>query len=171
MTNKQIHTDEQLLAQVDELAKEISPKRDLWPGIEQAIAAQSQEVSTLASNDWSAWSKIAAAFAPVALVLGLWFNTPAVVDGQNELFNPVVASFEIQKRQLLKQVSSNTTVVENWQHSLVELEQAEAALLKALQSQPGEPALINMLTQVYQQQLNLIQKAHKPELNTQFSQI
>jgi predicted Zn-dependent protease len=55
-------------------------------------------------------------------------------------------------------------VTENWQMSLKELEEAEASLMKALKQQPDDPALMKMLTQVYQQQINLIQKAHRPQL-------
>ena len=161
-----------VLQQVDTLAKDIAPNRDLWPGIEQAInnAPQHREYE----KSWSSYSKIAASFAPIALVLGLWLGPNLMADNEQnteQLFSSIAAGFDIQKRQLLIQVSDQPTAVENWQESLKELEQAEKALIKALQSQPEDPALMKMLYQVYQQQLELIQTAHKPELASKFRQI
>lgn len=161
-----------VLQQAGRLHKEITPSRDLWPGIEQAINNLPQQRQT--EHSWSSYSKIAASFAPIALVLGLWLG-PEVMNDNTEhgeqLFNPIAAGFEIQKRQLLIQVSDQVSAVNNWQESLKELEQAEQALIKALQSQPEDPALMKMLYQIYQQQLDLIQRAHKPELASKFSQI
>lgn len=164
-----------LTTKVNELPDEITPERDLWPGIEKAIGNMPQQREfDQGSRHWQTWSKVAASFAPVALVLGLWLSPEFNAGSENDasqLFNPIAASFDIQKRQLLIQVSDQTSVVENWQDSLKELEQAEKALITALQSQPEDPALMKMLYQVYQQQLELIQKAHKPELANKFSQI
>ncbi|NVK25800.1 MAG: hypothetical protein HWE10_12800 [Gammaproteobacteria bacterium] len=171
--NVQGEQNNSLHAKVSELPKELSPERDLWPGIEQAINELPQQSHQDRDLNWSVVGKVAASFAPVALVLGLWL-TPQFggqPNGDSGVFNPMAASFDIQKRQLLIKVSDKQPVVENWQQSLAELEQAEQALIKALQSQPEDPALMKMLSQVYQQQLELIQKAHKPEIASKFSQI
>ena len=175
MNKQNENNSDKLRKQVHELPKEVQPERDLWPGIEQAIANVPQQMHGQEIGlKWQTVTKVAASFAPVALVLGLWFSQPfgsSQGDDVNPIFNPIVASFDIQKRQLLTQVSDQATVVENWQESLKELEQAEQALIKALQSQPEDPALMKMLYQVYQQQIALIQTAHKPELANKFSQI
>lgn len=163
-----------VLDQVNDMPKELAPERDLWPGIEKAIGHLPQQRVDNETNKWQTWSKVAASFAPVALVLGLWLSPQFGANqdtDMSQVFNPIAASFDIQKRQLLTQVSDQDSVVANWQESLKELEQAEQALIKALQSQPEDPALMKMLYQVYQQQLELIQKAHKPELANKFSQI
>lgn len=172
MTDNLQSKEAEVLKQASELDKEIAPSRDLWPGIEQAINNVPQQRGV--EKSWSSYSKIAASFAPIVLVLGLWFGQSINNDnpGDNEqLFNPIAAGFEIQKRQLLIQVSGQPSAVSNWQESLAELEQAEQALVKALQSQPEDPALMKMLHQVYQQQLELIQAAHKPEIASKFTQI
>lgn len=145
--------------QAQQLPEELSPKRDLWPGIEQALNQAQQETKTTA---WPAWQKVAAVFAPVVLVFGLWNNSSSQA-GNLEWLTPVAASFELQKQTLLQQVSGRTPLIDDYQASMAELEQAEQALKKALQSQPEDPALMKMLNQVYQQQLSLINKAHQPK--------
>jgi hypothetical protein len=139
----------------------MTPSRDLWSGIEQAVSVTPQ-VSNESQTAWT--SKIAAAFVPFALIAGMYFGQSAPVSEDAPWLQPVVASFEMQKQQALRQVSEETVVTENWQMSLKELEEAEASLMKALKQQPDDPALMKMLTQVYQQQINLIQKAHRPQL-------
>jgi hypothetical protein len=154
-------TEQDILKQAQALPEEMTPSRDLWSGIEQAVSVTPQ-VSNESQTAWT--SKIAAAFVPFALIAGMYFGQSAPVSEDAPWLQPVVASFEMQKQQALRQVSEETVVTENWQMSLKELEEAEASLMKALKQQPDDPALMKMLTQVYQQQINLIQKAHRPQL-------
>ena len=169
MSDNNRNQDVDLLTLVDELPKELEPKRDLWPGIEQAIANKPQIQPASNDNNWHSWARTAAAFVPAAFVLVFWLQQGSVTTPDAQ-FNSVTASFEVQKRQLLRQVANETPVVQNWEGSLADLEQAEQALLKALQSQPEDPALLKMLTHVYQQQLELIQKSHQAT-QPQFTQI
>lgn len=171
MSDKNKDQEVDLLTLVNELPKEIAPKRDLWPGIEQAIADKPQIQKASNDNNWHNWARTAAAFVPAAFVLVFWLQQSPVNSEGEQAFNSVTASFELQKRQLLRQVANDTSVVANWQASLADLEQAEQALIKALQSQPEDPALLKMLTHVYQQQLELIQKSHKATSQPQFIQI
>ncbi len=171
MSNKNKNEDVDLLTLVNELPKEIEPERDLWPGIEQAIAEKPQIRSASNDNSWHSWARTAAAFVPAAFVLIFWLQQSSAPAESQSQFNSVTASFEAQKRQLLRQVANETPLVDNWQMSLSDLEQAEQALLKALQSQPEDPALLKMLTHVYQQQLEVIQKSHKATAQHQFTQI
>lgn len=155
---------EQLVKSLDE---EMTPSRDLWPGIEQAIHKTPQIKPASNDSNFKVYTKVAAAFAPVALVAGLWFGQPSEVVETPPWLTPVSSGYELQKQQLLQRVSGRPVVSDNWQSSLAELEQAEQALKKALIEQPQDPALMKMLNSVYQQQLELIEKSHKP----QFSQI
>lgn len=158
-----------LLDQVNRLDKEMVPNRDLWPGIERAIANIPQQTRQ-PQNRWNVVSKVAASFAPVALVAGLWMYQGDGNSG-SEMVNPLAATYQAQKKVLMQQVSNNPQVIENYSDSMGELKQAEQALVKALQSQPGDPALIKMLNRVYQQQLMLMEKAHKPNQQVKFTQI
>lgn len=162
---------------VNELDKDIAPKRDLWAGIEQAIEktpqlpAQDDVVNTSpGKSPYSQWRKVAAMFAPVALVTGIWLGVPSGKDTEltePSWLTPVTASFELQKKQLLQRVNDSQVISPNWRQTLVELELAEKSLKKALIHQPEDPALMKMLTQIHKQQLELINKTHQ----TKFRQI
>lgn len=165
--------DKKLDELVKTLDKEQLPQRDLWAGIEQAINKVPQEPANGAANDSSKfkqWSKVAAMFAPVALVTGIWLGQPngsADITQEPSWLTPVSASFELQKQQMLQFVSDKNVISPNWRESLKELEMAEKSLKKALINQPEDAALMKMLTQVHQQQLMLIKKAHQ----SKFTQI
>jgi hypothetical protein len=169
MSERNMQQDQALLSQVEQLDKEITPSRDLWAGIEKAIA-ETPQIGQQPRHSWSAMSKVAASFAPVALVAGLWMFQGGQESSMEQL-HPIAASYEVQKRLLMQQVSGSPTVINNLSESMTELKQAEMALLNALQSQPGDPALIKMLNQVYRKQLTLIEKAHKPNEKVKFTQI
>lgn len=159
-----------VLTQAKQLPNELTPQRDLWPGIEQAIANTPQYGQPVKQDSWQQFGKVAAAFAPVALVLGIWLGSGNHVQIDNNWNNPLVASYDIQKKQLLQNVNIEQPIVKNWHASMTELEQAEKALIQALKQQPEDPALMKMLNQVYQHQISLIKKAYKPQLN-QYHQI
>ncbi|MDO6718144.1 hypothetical protein Q4575_01960 [Psychrosphaera sp. 1_MG-2023] len=169
MTSK----DKQFDDLISDLEPELAPKRDLWAGIEQAITNVPQQTTSELSSSTiksTPWLKVAAMFAPVALVTGLWLGLPKGIDQQIEepsWLTPVSASFELQKQQLLQRVSNTNVVSPNWRSSLTELELAEKALKKALIHQPEDAVLMKMLTQIHQQQLALISKSHQ----SKFTQI
>lgn len=164
-------SDKVLSAQLDSLPNEMTPKRDLWPGIEQAVAKRPQIASAANDGHWHNWARTAAAFVPAALLLVFWLQSSPDMTTEPGSIRALSAGFELQKRQLLRHVGSETSAVNDWQTSLTELEQAEDAIVKALQSQPEDPALLKMLSQIYQQQLALIQKASDNQSSIQFSQI
>ncbi|GLS28243.1 hypothetical protein [Marinibactrum halimedae] len=66
------------------------------------------------------------------------------------------------KRQLLSYVQSQTALTTDWQTQLKDLEEAATAIEKALQDQPNNVTLLNMLQQVHHQQLELIERVHQP---------
>ena len=61
------------------------------------------------------------------------------------------------------QYQNQPALTDNWQQQLTELEDAERAIKQALDNEPENPALLKMLAQVYQQQLDLINKVHAPK--------
>ncbi len=153
---------------VKSLPKELEPSRDLWSGIEQAIAKQPQEhqpEKLMGTNFYVTWGKAAAAILPIALVAGLVINNQMSSGTLQEApwLTPLTASYDIQKTQLLKRVSGQPQITSNWQTTMADLEKAERSLKKALEYQPEDPALMKMLNNVYKQQLELISKSHKPK--------
>lgn len=153
------HNEQSIDQLVESLPEEMTPQRDLWQGIEQAVAKTPQEVPKKSFE--LHWGAVAAAIAPIALVGGILMNNQQPVDTTPEWLAPVTASYELQKRTMLKLVDGQTSVNKNWQETLQELEEAEASLKEALKHQPQDPALMKMLNQVYQQQLDIIAKSHQ----------
>jgi hypothetical protein len=94
--------DDELMARAARLAKSVSPERDLWPGIEQAITAPPRRERSA----WgSAWAQAAAVVLLVGGSSGLTYlamtggedpTVPAVVESPQLAFEPVSASFGSQ---------------------------------------------------------------------------
>ncbi|MFY8273650.1 hypothetical protein AAEU32_05945 [Pseudoalteromonas sp. SSDWG2] len=152
--------DEQLHTQ----QKELSPSRDLWPGIEHAINLQSNAQQHKAKRNWVMPAFGTAAAAVLVALVGL--NMPMQGAQENSQFALISDVYEQQKQSLLVQYQSQPALTDNWQAQLSELEQAEKAIKDALEDDPNNRALLGMLAQVYQQQLDLINKVHSPKQST-----
>ncbi|BBN82972.1 hypothetical protein PA25_29570 [Pseudoalteromonas sp. A25] len=146
---------EQFLKESLEQTKDIEPKRDLWPGIERALVSQSHSYSQS-----SYWPKVTGVAA--CMVAGLLAWQVVIKQPQQNTMTDMSAFFEQQKQSLLVQYESQPALTANWQEQLQELESAEQAVKVALQNDPENAALLKMLAQVYQQQLDLINKVHEP---------
>lgn len=148
--------DDYLNESLTQLDKNIPPKKELWDGIERAIIANNQP----AINNNQYWPKltaIAACFTAALVSTVLLFKVPEA--------NTAVAMSEFftkQKQSLLVQYQSQAALTDNWQVQLQELEDAEQAIKQTLENEPKNKALLSMLAQVYQQQLDLINKVHAP---------
>ncbi|NOU53166.1 hypothetical protein HG263_21945 [Pseudoalteromonas sp. JBTF-M23] len=147
---------EQFLKESLEQTKEVAPKRDLWPGIERALVTQGHQ-QTQSSSYWPKLTGVAA-----CTIAGLLAWQVVMKQPQQNTMTDISAFFEQQKQSLLVQYESQPALTSNWQEQLQELENAEQAVKVALQSDPENAALLKMLAQVYQQQLDLINKVHEP---------
>ena len=149
--------------QLDTATDEIKPARDLWPGIELAIAA-GPATEHKPSRKWQVG--IAAGLLVPAVLIGfMWLNgNPAQ---QNNAFTGVVAQlseqYETQKASMLVAYQNQNAVTNNWQEQLSELESAANAIKAALEEDPNNLALVRMLQSVYQQQIDLIERVHAPK--------
>ena len=63
---------------------------------------------------------------------------------------------------MLVAYKNQDALTSNWQVQLQELEEAELAIKQVLENEPQNQALLTMLAQIYQQQLDLINKVHAP---------
>ncbi len=156
--------DQFLNEQLQSQEKELSPSRDLWPGIEHAINLQSNAQPSAAKRNWVMPAFGSAAAAILVAVVGL--NMPMQQGAEQTQFALISDVFEQQKQSLLVQYQSQPALTDNWQQQLAELEQAEKAIKTALEDDPNNRALLGMLAQVYQQQLDLINKVHSPKQST-----
>lgn len=141
-----------------EQESQAQPQRDLWPGIERAINQPAAIEPTPRSNHWQKLSGIAACTIAGLLAWQVVMNQPQ----QDSLAN-ISAFFEQQKQSLLVQYQSQPALTSDWQVQLQELEDAEQAIKLSLKQDPENAALLKMLAQVYQQQLDLINKVHEPQ--------
>ncbi|TVU83956.1 hypothetical protein FQP85_09310 [Pseudoalteromonas neustonica] len=135
---------------------EVSPQKDLWPGIEKALthAPQAQGKAAL----WPKLAGVAACSVAALLTVQLLFS------GSEPATSVVMSDYFTQQKQtLLVQYQNQPALTDNWQQQLTELEDAERAIKQALDNEPENPALLKMLAQVYQQQLDLINKVHAPK--------
>ncbi len=157
--------DQQLDRQLQDLAREKAPERDLWRGIELGI--EQQDNATPASNHARRGVAIAASVALLASVS--WYGTqqlptPAAEHPTGQaLVKALSTQHEQQKQALLVQYTDAPAMTENWQTQLAELDEAASAIKAALKQDPNNGALLRMLQQVYQQQITLIERVHAPQ--------
>lgn len=156
---KQNNSEKQLDDAIAQLPTEMAPKKDLWAGIDKAISHGPQQVEKK-SNAWQQVTAIAACMCMGLLSYQTFFNQQT---SQYEAgLQTMTQTFQQEKQTLLVKYRDQKALADNWQVQLVELEQAEAAIKLALKTEPENATLLRMLSQVYQQQLDLINKVHKP---------
>ena len=147
--------DNYLNESLNTLDKDIAPQKDLWAGVERAIInSKTAQKNTVI---WPKITAIAACTIAALVAVNIFFITPEP--------QPVVAIsdyFSAQKNSLLVEYKNKEALTSNWQIQLQELEDAEQAIKQALENEPQNQALLTMLAQIYQQQLDLINKVHAP---------
>ncbi|ATC93466.1 hypothetical protein [Pseudoalteromonas tunicata] len=155
--NKPNDFDTYLAQSLADLNSEISPKKDLWPGIEKAIEFSVTKKSTLPVT--FRHLSVAAGVVAIALLVNVAMKVqtaPSATTMMSQLY-------EAEKSALLVQFENKPALTDDWQQQLAELEDAELAVKKALKNDPQNPTLLRMLSQVYQQQLDLINRVHQPK--------
>jgi hypothetical protein len=136
----------------------VLPERDLWPGIEQAILTVNNS-----SNKYFANKHFAVA---ASLMLAVFIGYFSFESGKAAQGDALVAALseqhQSQKQSLLVQYQDSPALTSNWNEQLDELDDAAAAIKAALKEDPNNPALIKMLRHVYSQQMQIIERVHKP---------
>lgn len=168
--------------QLAQLPKSIEPEKDLWVGIEHALnrVEHSQFEQSHAANDTPnnppsllvvssrnqtpLWG-MAAAVTFVALIGWLGFQgagLPKQVSSA-DLVAQLEQQHVEQKQALLVSYQTQEPLTKDWQSQLSELDAAANAIKAALEEDPNNKALLQMLQQVYQQQLSLIETVYNPK--------
>lgn len=161
--NKQ-NFDQQLDNAVQTLPEQITPQRDLWRGIDQAIAqhqltTNEQQPRNNKTPFWQWSGALTACIALVSVLTVTWQNP------HQQLSAPIqqmAQNFSQDKQLLLTSYRDSRSGIANLPQQMSDLEQAEQAILQALYQDPNNPTLVKMLAKVYQQQLSLLNKAHTP---------
>lgn len=155
--NKQF--EQHLQQQLEALPEQQQPEKDLWRGIELAIN-QSQPYTNSARKRWYA---VAASLLVVGFAGWLSWQMPQQTADAESLAALLSSQHQQQKQALLVSFKGQQALTNNWQEQLLELDDAAEAIKKALQQEPGNLALLKMLQQVYQQQIDLIETVHAPK--------
>lgn len=168
MNNSQF--DAQLHAQLDNLNKQIEPQRELWSGIELAITHKSRRTPFLTNllerlKHWFFAPQMSIAMGVMVIgLLAVMLNEQKVEQQhRSELVSQITVQHQIQKNTLLASFERQPALTVNWQQQVDELDQAAEAIRKALEHEPDNLALLKMLQQVYQQQIELIEVVHAPQ--------
>ncbi|GAA0359479.1 hypothetical protein GCM10009092_24600 [Bowmanella denitrificans] len=159
MSNKEF--EQQLQNALASLPNEIQPRRDLWPGIEHALNSQAAEPVVTSSKAKPYWG-MAAAVATVGLLGWLGLTQLPGLSDSAQLAQVLSQQHQQQKQALLASFSGQPALTDNWQQQVDELDAAALAIKQALKEDPNNPALLKMLQQVYQQQIDLIERVHAP---------
>ena len=163
--------EQHLAEQIDSLPKTQAPQRDLWQGIELALASNDADTglnqATVAGNHVVRHSgglyAIAASIAIAAVVGWMSLQQPVQESATEQLVAVLTQQHEQQVNELLVNFQDQPALTENWQQQMTELDEAAVAIKTAVQHDPENVALLQMLQDVYQQQITLIERVYSPK--------
>lgn len=156
--------ESELTTRVEALPEEVSPPRDLWRGVALGLEAEEKPQSRRFSN----WPVLGVSAAIVAVLCFSLFNN--IDNGPDRrmasgdaLVQVISQQHQAQVKALLTQFEGQSALSNDWESQLSELDEAAAAIVRALEEDPDNTALLGMLQHVYQQQLLLIERVHAPK--------
>ena len=157
------HRKSKLQDAVDRLPRELPPARDLWPGIAHAI-------NTPERTDWHRSLAIAASIVLV-FALSLYFSmqqsTGTLQNSRIEEYIGVLQYEHKQNKQaLMVQYKDQHAFYPDWEVQMKDLEQAEQVIFQALRDDPENLELLKILRQVQAKEIELLDAAFAPRLNT-----
>ncbi len=166
MNTNKVMSDHELDDELTQMPSEMTPKRDLWSGIERAIATTEQQKTyspkknVVAPTAWAA--SVLAAVLLTWITLGpLGGNNPLSVD----LASVMQSDFEKQKQLMLTSFGQPelTQLSEDMQKQLKELSSARTAINSALKNDPENSELLNLLRWTQKQELDLLKQLYSPQ--------
>ncbi len=167
--NNQI-SEQDLQNELAKLPQEMSPERDLWPGIERAIQinAQQQTEKPLSALSGRPLAWAASVVAAVLLTWGILTPVPQDNSSPLNLVTVMQQDFEAQKNAMLVsfgQPKMSELPVE-MQTQLTQLASARLAIEKALAEDPTNSDLLNLLNWTQKQEISLIKQLYSPQWQT-----
>lgn len=148
--------DSHLKQQLAALPRDKQPDRDLWQGVELALANDVSNKPRLTAK----YYLLAASFAAFALLGWLSLSQQSNPLSGQDLVAVLSEQHQQQKHALLVKFKDQPALTQNWQQQLTELDEAAGAIKAALENEPNNMALLKMLQNVHQQQINLIERVH-----------
>jgi len=161
--NDMQRNNKKLQEAIDRLPREQLPARDLWPGIAHAI-------NTPARTDWHRHAALAAS---IVLVFGisLYFSMqqgPSLLPDSrlDEYIGMLQYEHQQNKQALLVQYQDQQPFYPDWEVQMKDLEQAEQVIFEALRDDPENLELLKILRQVQAKEIELLDAAFAPRLNS-----
>jgi len=158
--------DDSLQAEIAQLPKAMTPARDLWPGIEQAISRNA--VTSAQRSARNIFMPTAWAASVVAAVLLTWLTLspePATKNPAIALVAAMQQDFQQQKHSML--VNFGTPDIKQlpiaMQTELIKLNSAQKTISNALAEDPNNSDLLNLLRWTQQQELDLLKQLYSPQ--------
>ena len=161
MTNSNF--EQALTKKLNDLKTDKQPDRDLWAGVELALAKDEGNSPQRQTITGRKLYLLAASVAMFGLIGWITIGQQNVSLTGNELVAALSQQHQQQKNALLVSFQGQHALTENWQDQLTELDDAANAIKKALDNEPNNMALLKMLQSVHQQQINLIERVHSPK--------
>lgn len=157
--------EQQLDKAISQLASQIAPQRDLWPGIAAQLETveQQPEAPAVGKSKPTRWYWGVAAMLGLLSVFG-WQQAlmPGTTSTTAAMPSAELTLLQIYEQQKATQLSQMVAVAEgfdNWQQQIRVWDQAIAQVRQALAFYPDEPQLLAQLQSLYQQQLSYLQQA------------
>lgn len=164
MSNR--NAQQRLQDALDTLPREVTPQRDLWPGIAHALLMPERAPAP-------PWYRHAALAASVLLVLALslYFGPRQTVQQiPNSALEQVLSALRdehtLNKQMLLVRYEDREPYYAGWQEQLQQLEQSETQIFDAIRDDPGNLKLLEILRRNQRKQLDLIDKVFDPGAGT-----
>lgn len=161
--------DKQLQAQIDALASDVKPERDLWAGIERAIEHQ-QHAELDTSTKRATFTPYAWAASVVLAVVMTWtLNTPSpTAPAQFTALEVLQQQYMQEKDTMLVSFGKPDIkkLPEKIQKQFTELQSARKSLLTALADDPDNADLLNLLKWTQSQELSLLEQLYSPKWQT-----
>lgn len=165
---KKTISEQELLTQVEHLPTEITPERDLWSGIEKAIHNQPAVPSSSVKRVYGPTAWAASIVAAVLLTWGVYSPTPQTLQKSDNLVAVMQQDFEQQKQTML--VSFGQPDIKAFpsamQTELTKLTSAQHTIKQALENDPNNVDLLNLLRWTQQQELDLLKQLYSPQWQT-----
>ncbi len=179
--NASRQSDSRPLAAIDRLPRSIEPARDLWPGVRQGLAPRRPELGPPSRRRglWAVAASLVVAFT-AGLMLGR--QEPSPVTGTPLTLAAaaapsLAAALEATEREYqaaykgFRPVGVAPSVLqpktsEDLAASWASMQQAETALLTALEEHPDNPYLAEKLLDLRTQQLDFMRQLHMLDQNS-----
>lgn len=165
MSQKQQIDDLELLRQLKSLPNEVQPEHDLWPTIEDRLQVHPSRV-----NRWLTGAVAASILVSVGLTVFLVKSQQQIsqlqeqsVVAQSHNLQQVEQQYQLAKAGLLTELSkieafSSEPSREALEKQLDLIDAAIKQIKQAMQQEPNNPFLAQMLVNTYQQQLTMLEK-------------